>query len=101
MRCARSTRPFAWGAGADDVDVQFRQGPVELRHPLRLAWFGGVDTENAGLVAVEGHGLAVPLQVSPRCCEVAEGRFGRDEEKLHEPARRVIHVDEQRPVNPQ
>jgi hypothetical protein len=47
------------------------------------------------LVAVEGHWLAVVLQVRRRRSEVVEGRLRRDEKELHESAGGVVDVHEQ------
>jgi hypothetical protein len=54
--------------------------------------------EDAVLVAVEGHRLAVAPQIRGGGREVAEGRFRAYEEQLHELAGGVIDVDQERAV---
>ncbi len=82
---------------ADDVDVELAEGAPELRHALGTVGRAlGVHAEDAVLVAVERHRLPVALEVRDRRAEVVEGRLGLHEPQLHELARRVIDVDEQR-----
>ena len=56
----------------------------------------GVDAEDAVLVAVERHWLAVRLQVGPRGAEVIERGFRGDEPQLHQSAGRVVDERQQR-----
>lgn len=81
--------------GADDVDVELRQRAAELRVAPGLLSAGIDDAEDTRLVAVEGDRLAVSLEVGPRRGEIVEGRLRSHEAKLLEPARRIVHVDEQ------
>ena len=83
--------------GADDVDIQLTKCPAELGHSLRDP--GGAlvgHPEDAVLVAVKRHRLAVLSEVGPGRREVVEGRFRLLEPQLHEPPGRVVHEDEQR-----
>lgn len=83
--------------GADDVDVQLGQRAAELC--LATAAPGGSlvrHPENAVFVAIEGHRLSVATQVRHSRCEVVENRFGLHEAQLHQPARGVVDVHQQR-----
>ena len=61
-------------------------------HPGRAR---GRAREDAQPIAVEGHRLPVLLEVTARGAEVVERRLDLGEGELHEPARRVVDVDEQ------
>ena len=58
------------------------------------------DVEHAELVTVEGHRLAVALEVAARGVEVVEGRFDGGKAELHEATGRVVDVDQQRAPRP-
>jgi hypothetical protein len=55
-----------------------------------------VDPKYASLVAVKRLRFAMAFQVSPGRFEIAEGRFRVGEMQDHEPAGRVVDVDQQR-----
>jgi hypothetical protein len=86
--------------GVEDVDVQLVQGAAELRETGAAGGTGLVDAEDRVLVAVEGHRLAVVLQVAASRVEVVEGRLRIDETQLHEPPGGVVHVDQERALRP-
>src|SRR5258708_37981997 len=82
---------------ADDVDVELGQGAAKLRDalgPTRRAIV--VDPEDAVLVAVEGHRLAVALEVRVGRGEVVERRFALHEAQLHQATGRVVDVHQER-----
>ena len=85
------------GVGADDVDVELGQGAAKLRHtpgpaPRALV----VHAEDAVLVAVEGHRLAVALKIRAGRGEVVERGLALQEAQLHQPTGRVVDVDQER-----
>ena len=83
------------GVGAHDVDVQLVQGPAELRDATLAELRLGHRPEDARLVAVERHRLAVRLQVAAGCLEVGKARFGGHEAQLHQPAGGVVDEHQQ------
>src|ERR1700758_2594254 len=82
--------------GTDDVDVQRQQRAAELGHSVTAGSVLAVHPEDAVLVTVERHWLAVLLQIGARRPEVIKRRFRGDEPQLHQPTRRVIHKSQQR-----
>jgi hypothetical protein len=94
----RSTRPLACGVfGANDVDVEGSESAAELGDAAATtARAFLVHAEDAVLVAVERHRLAVAAEVRHRRVEVVEGRFGLHEPKLHQPSGRIVHIDQHR-----
>src|SRR3712207_9040517 len=97
---SRLVRPFdaALGlrrVGADDVDVQLVHRATELRDAIAARHLGLGHAEDAVLVAVEGHRLAVRRQVGPRRPEIVERRLAEDELEVHQPAGRIVYVDEE------
>ena len=72
------------------------QRPAELGHAVATERPRMVDPEDAVLVAVERHRLAMLLEIGAGCPEVIKRRFRGDEPQLHQPARRVIHKSQQR-----
>ena len=83
--------------GAEAVDVELAEGAPALGEPgAALGAVAGLDVEDAQPVAVERHRLAVPLEVAPGRLEGVEGRLGRREAELHQPAGRIVDVDQQR-----
>src|ERR1700720_1286269 len=93
---ARSMRPFACGLLAQMMSMFSEQRATELRHSVAAGSVLAVDPEDAVLVAVQRHRLAVLLQIGARRPEVIKRRFLGDEPQLHQPARRVIHKSQQR-----
>src|SRR6266478_3694057 len=86
---------------ADDVDVELGQGAPELRDapgPARRALV--VHAEDAVLVAVEGHRLAVARKIPAGRREVVERRFALHEAQLHHAPGGVVHVDQQGAARP-
>src|SRR6266852_8621341 len=82
--------------GTDDVDVQRQQRATELGHTVAAGSLLAVHPEDAVLVTVERHRLAMLLQMGAGCPEVIKRRFRNDEPQLHQPARRIIHESQQR-----
>jgi hypothetical protein len=80
---------------ANDVDVQCQQRAAELGHSVTAGSVLAVHPEDAVLVAVERHRLAVLLQVGAGRLEIIKRRFRGDEPQLHQPARRIIHKSQQ------
>lgn len=60
------------------------------RHYLYVA------PEDTGLFAVERQRLTVTLQIVPGGFKIGERGLGADDQKLHQPAGRIINVNEQR-----
>jgi len=65
--------------GVEDVDVQLMQRTAELREASAAGGAGLVDPEHRVLVAVEGHRLALALQVPAGRVKIVEGRLRIDE----------------------
>ncbi|SOZ34500.1 transposase [Cupriavidus taiwanensis] len=82
--------------GADAFDVQFEQGPRKLRMAVAASCSLLVDPENAGLVTVKRHRLAVALQVGAGRREVRERGLRMGKAQLHDPADGVVDINEQR-----
>src|ERR1700751_243264 len=82
--------------GTDDVNVQRRQRATELGHSVAAGSLLAVHPEDAMLVTVQRHRLAVLLQIGAGRPEVIKRRFRGDEPQLQQPARRVIHKSQQR-----
>src|ERR1700738_5079048 len=82
--------------GTDDVNVQRQQRAAELCHSVAAGSILAVHPEDAVLVAVQRHRLAVLLQIGAARAEIIKRRFRGDEPQLHQPARRVIHESQQR-----
>src|SRR6201981_3240719 len=82
--------------GTDDVNVQRQQRATELGHSVAAGSLLAVHPEDAMLVTVQRHRLAVLLQIGAGRPEVVKRRFRGDEPQLHQPARRVIHKSQQR-----
>src|ERR1700720_966251 len=68
--------------GTDDVDVQRQQRATELGHPVAADSLLAVHPEDAVLVAVERHWLAMLLQISAHRPEVIKRRFRGDEPEV-------------------
>jgi len=83
-------------AGTEQVDVERAQGAAELREARSgLGPLAGLDMKDAQPIAVEGHRLAMSLEIATRGAEVVEGRLDGGKAELHEAARGVVDVDEQ------
>jgi hypothetical protein len=83
------------------MSMLLAESAAELAHALGTACGAlGVDAEDAVLVAVERDRLPVALQVRDGGPEVVESRLGLDEAQLHQIARRVVDVDQQRAARP-
>jgi hypothetical protein len=80
--------------GAQDIDVELVQGPAELGHAA-FGLVGLVGAEDRMLVAVEGDGLAVILQIGPGGLEISEGALAGDEAQVHQPTGGVVHEYQQ------
>src|SRR5216684_8375751 len=101
---ARSMRPFACGLLAQMMSM-FSANSARPNWVTPPAFAGAgsaagsllaVHPEDAVLVAVERHRLAMLLQIGADCPEVIKRRFRSDEPQLHQPARRIIHETQQR-----
>src|SRR5205809_206261 len=94
---ARSMRPFACGLLAQMMSMfsanSARPNWVTPSPPAASLLF---DPEDAVLVAVERHRLAMRLQIGSGRPEVIKRRFRGDEPQLHQPARRIIDKSQQR-----
>ncbi len=84
------------GVGADALDVRLVQRPPELGATAAIPCRRVVDAEHAGLVAVEGGRLAMPLQVGARRDKVAEDRLAVGEMDRHDAAGGVVDIDQRR-----
>ena len=69
--------------------------PAELRHAAALHRVGLADPEDAVLVRVERHRLAMRRKIGPGRLEVAECRLGLDQAQFHQPACRVVDEHQQ------
>src|SRR6202045_3761633 len=93
---ARSASLRLLGVGTDDVDVQGQQRATELGHPVAADSLLAVHPEDAVLVAVERHRLAMRLQIGTGRPEVIKRRFRGDEPALDQPARPITHKSQPR-----
>src|SRR5215204_1383156 len=59
--------------GAQDLDVEVRQGAAELGHAVASCGILLADPEDRMLVGVEGDRFAVGLQIAPEHLKVREG----------------------------
>lgn len=84
------------GIGTDTSDVQLVHGTVKLRLAISAVGLLVVAPEDTGLVAVERQRLTVTLQIAPGGFKIGESGLRTDEQKLHQPAGRIINVNEQR-----
>ena len=84
------------GIGTDTSDVQLVHGTVKLRLAISAVGLLVVAPEDTGLVAVERQRLTVTLQIAPGGFKIGESGLRTDEQKLHQPAGRIINVHEQR-----
>ena len=97
MRCARSTRPLAWGVLAQTISMlRAASARPNCVMPVPVAASDAPDPKDAGLVAVERDGLAVVLEIRACRGEVVERGFRGHDAQLQQAARGVVHVDEQR-----
>ena len=83
------------GIGTDTGDVQLVHGTAELSLAISAGGLLVVDPEDAGLVAVERQRLTVTFQITAGGFKIGESGFRTDVQKLHQPARRIINVNEQ------
>lgn len=84
------------GIGTDTGDVQLVHGTAKLSLAISADGLLVVDPEDTDLVAVECQRLTVTLQVAPGGLKIGESGLRTDEQKLHQPAGRIINVNEQR-----
>lgn len=84
------------GVGTDAGDVQLVHGTAKLSLAITTSGLLVVDPEDAGLVAVERQRLTVTFQIAPGGFKIGESGLRTDEQKLHQPASRIINVNEQR-----
>src|SRR6201988_2246968 len=68
----------------------------KLGHTVTAGSVLAVHPEDAVLVAVERHRLAMLLQIGAGRPKVIKRRFRGDEPQLHQLARRIIHKSQQR-----
>src|SRR5213079_1666857 len=94
---ARSMRPFACGLLAQMMSMfSANSAATELGHAVAPGSLLAVHPEDAVLVAVERHRLAMNLQIGAGRPEVIKRRFRGDKPQLHQPARRIIDKSQQR-----
>src|SRR5215475_4669290 len=76
------------------------QSAPKLRHSIAARRIFLVDPKHSMLVGVERYRLAVPLQIGARRLEIIERRLRLHELQMHQPARRIVDVNEQRTLRP-
>src|SRR5450759_2786510 len=76
------------------------QCPAELGHPIATNRILLVDPEHTVLVGVERHRFAMALKISSCRCKIIEGALALDELQMHQPAGRIVNVDEQGALRP-
>src|SRR5215467_5727488 len=94
---ARSMRPFACGLLAQMMSMfSANSARAKLGHSVTAGSVLAVHSEDAVLVTVERHRLAVLLQIGAGRPKVIHRRFRGDEPQLYQPARRITHKSQQR-----
>jgi hypothetical protein len=84
-----------WGVRADDVDVELGERSAELGDTVAVGSAVGLGHAERGvLVAEEGDGLSIPLEVRRRRGEIRERRLGLHKTQLHDSAGGVVHVSQ-------
>ena len=76
------------------------QSAPKLRHSIAARRVFLVHPKHSMLVGVERDRLAVPLQIGPRRLEIIERRLRLHKLQMHQPARRIVDVNEQRALRP-
>src|SRR4249919_2484625 len=72
------------------------QSPPELGHSIAARRIFLVDPEHSMLVGVKRDRLAITIQIGPRRLEIIKRRLRLHKLQMHQPARRVVDVDQQR-----
>ena len=75
---------------------ELRQRPAELGHAIAAGRLLLADPEDGMLVGVEGHRLAVRLQIAPEHLKVRKGAFRRHEAQRHQAAGGIVHEHQKR-----
>src|SRR5450830_611375 len=76
------------------------KSPAELGHAIAADRILLVDPEHTVLVGVERHRFAMALKISSCRCKIIEGALALDELQMHQPAGRIVNVDEQGTLRP-
>src|SRR5450756_2710377 len=71
------------------------KSPAELGHSIAADRILLVDPEHTVLVGVECHRFAMALKISSCRRKVIEGALALDKLQMHQPASRIVNVDEQ------
>ena len=79
---------------ADGLDIQFVHCTAKLGVAITTDGIFIIDSEDAGFVAVQSKWLHMLFQVTPRGFKISECRFRFYKVKLHQPARRIINIDQ-------
>src|SRR3954471_3953122 len=72
------------------------QSPPELGHSIAARRIFLVDPEHSMLVGVKRDRLAITIQIGPRRLEIIKRRLRLHKLQMHQPARRVVDIDQQR-----
>src|SRR6266404_1060630 len=84
------------GIGAQNLDVELRQSPTELRHAISAGGIFSRYPKDRMLVGIERNRLAMVLQIALQSLEIGKRALGWDKAKLHQSAGGVIDEHQKR-----
>src|SRR3546814_12001132 len=86
--------------GADDLDVERLQRAPEMRHAIAPCGAGAGVAENAVLVGIERHRLAMPFNISAGRIHIRKRALALDHLKEPQLTGRVVDLDEPGALRP-
>src|SRR3546814_2320113 len=86
--------------GADDLDVERLQRAPEMRHAIAPCGAGAGVAENAVLVGIERHRLAMPFNIRAGRIPIGKSALALDHLEVHQLTGRVVDIDEQGALRP-
>src|ERR1700680_2404112 len=84
------------GIGAQNLDVELRQGTAELGHAVSAGGILPRYPKDRMLVGIERNRLAMVLQIALQSLEIGKRALGWDKAKLHQSAGGVIDEHQKR-----
>src|SRR3546814_5793538 len=86
--------------GADDLDVERLQRAPEMRHAIAPCGAGAGVAENAVLVGIERHRLAMPFNISAGRIHIGKSALAVDHLEVNQLTGRVVDITEQGSLRP-
>src|SRR3546814_2728574 len=80
--------------GADDLDVERLQRALEMCHAIAPCGAGAGVAENAVLVGIECHRLALPFNISAGRIPIGKSALAHDHLEVHTLTGRAVDLDE-------